>query len=207
MKKLIKFVPLILLSMIFLLTSCKEISAEEQIVIYNSKTYEYTEDWVPIEKGFDEVEAYFGKETAGNKKENKTVYLLKNCGKRFIRIRIENSDYIYRLKDDTPPSYQNGSTVTEIRVVSDRSEQTVNPELYKSFIEHIIQNKENSYLASKTANLIGDVVVYYEGYPAAQIIGKIIYDNDGILCFSDDSLPPLENHRWVYPLPADILSD
>ena len=205
MKKTLLLLPTLAL-MLFMLTSCKEISPKEQIVIYNEKKYEYTEGWQPLCEEFDSVEAYFGEDNEKSSKTNKTVYLLRNCDEKYIRVRIEGTDYYYHRVDDILPSYQNIDSVSEIRIVTAREEKAIGSELYKPIIEHIIQNKDNSYIASNSNNVIGDIIVIYKYYPASQIIGKLVYDDEDNICFSDARLNAFEKYRWVYPFPFDAVN-
>lgn len=205
MKKIVLILSTLAL-MLCMLTACKEISPKDQVVIYNGKTYEYTETWKPLYEEFDSVEAYFGKSDTKSSKTNKTVYLLKNCDEKYIRVRIEGTDYYYHRVDDVLPSYQNIDSVSEIRIVTAREEKAIGSELYKPIIEHIIQNKDNSYIASNSNNVIGDIIVIYKDYPVSQTIGKLVYDDEDNICFSDARLNSFEKYRWVYPFPFDAVN-
>ncbi len=102
------------------------------------------------------------------------------------------------------PKYQNVDSIFEIKLISVREEKTIDKAHYKDFVEHIIENRENSYVATTSGNLLGDIVVYYNDDTEEQIIGTLVYDDEGLLCFEDTSLPEFEDLRWVYPLPFDI---
>ena len=102
------------------------------------------------------------------------------------------------------PKYQNINLVSEIKLKSVREERTIDKAYYKDFIEHVIQNRENSYVATTSGNLLGNIVVYYNDGTKEQTIGTLVYDDEGLLCFEDVSLPEFETLRWVYPLPFDI---
>lgn len=107
-------------------------------------------------------------------------------------------------KEQATPVYQNIDSISEIKLISVREERTIDKALYKDFVEHIIKNQENSYTATTSGNLLGDIVVYYNDGTEEQTIGTLVYDDEGTLCFEDSSLPEFEDMRWVYPLPFDI---
>ncbi len=107
-------------------------------------------------------------------------------------------------KEQDAPTYQDIDSISEIKLISAREERTIDKAHYKDFIEHIIKNRENSYIATTSGNVLGDIVVYYNNGNKEQTIGTLVYDDEGLLCFEDASLPELEGLRWVYPLPFDI---
>ncbi|MBQ7800378.1 MAG: hypothetical protein IJ370_07775 [Oscillospiraceae bacterium] len=107
-------------------------------------------------------------------------------------------------KEQATPPYQNIDSISEIKLISVREEITIDRSHYKDFVEHIIKNRENSYTATTSGNLLGDIVVYYNDGTEEQKIGTLVYDDEGLLCFEDTSLPEFEDLRWVYPLPFDI---